>query len=152
MNAGLGTTSLRWATAFLALALLTGTGAGGDRQVVVRRDLGGDVGLYEVKVEVYRKLGFRIVIDGTCASACTLYTTLPPGQVCATDRARLKFHRFRMARRARNAGHIEDRENRMLMAKYPPGIRNWIRRNGGLTRQTLTMRPVEIRRHIRSCA
>ena len=95
---------------YLILTLAPDIGMATERQVVVQRDLGGDVGLYEIKVEVFRKLGFRVVIDGTCASACTLYTTLPPGQVCATDRAALKFHRFRMAKRSRNAAHVEQRE------------------------------------------
>jgi hypothetical protein len=131
--------------------VIAGSAVAENRNIVIQRDLGGDVGLYEIKVEVFRKLGYKVIIDGTCASACTLFTTLPPGQVCATKRAALKFHRFVMAKRARNAAYVEDRENRMLMAKYPPGIRNWIRRNGGLTRQTLTMRATEINRHIRRC-
>ena len=38
----------------------------------IANDSGGRIGTYLTKYEALRKSGQRVVIDGTCASACTL--------------------------------------------------------------------------------
>lgn len=52
--------------------------------ITITRDEGGLKHIYEQRVAVARVAGERVIIDGVCASACTLYLTLPAGQVCAT--------------------------------------------------------------------
>ncbi len=61
--------------------------------VRVTRDLGGEVSSYIHKFESIRDSGERLVIDGPCLSACTLFTAIiPRDQVCVTRRAVLGFH------------------------------------------------------------
>ena len=56
-------------------------------------DSGGRIGTYLTKYEALRKSGQRVVIDGTCASACTLLLgVIPHNRICVTPRAVLAFH------------------------------------------------------------
>jgi hypothetical protein len=56
-------------------------------------DSGGRIGTYLSKFEALRKSGQRVVIDGTCASACTLVVSMiPRNRICVTPRAVLAFH------------------------------------------------------------
>jgi hypothetical protein len=56
-------------------------------------DNGGRIGTCLSKYEALRKSGQRVVIDGTCASACTLLLGLiPHSRICVTPRAVLAFH------------------------------------------------------------
>ena len=56
-------------------------------------DSGGRIGSYLNRYEALRKSGQRVVIDGTCASACTLLLGLiPHDRICVTPRAVLAFH------------------------------------------------------------
>src|SRR5438874_1812991 len=56
-------------------------------------DSGGRIGTYLTKYQALRKSGQRVVIDGTCASACTLVLgVIPHDRICVTSRAVLAFH------------------------------------------------------------
>lgn len=120
--------------------------------IVVGDDMGGDLGLYEVRLGVYRSLGIKVRIDGACASACTILTRLPVDQVCATKRGRLLLHRIRPAGGAAVApGRIDD-ENVRLLNSYPDGIRTWIESHGGLTDRLLDMPPQALAKAIGRCS
>ena len=103
-------------------------------EVRISGDPGGEVGAYVHKYQEIRDSGQRIVIDGPCLSACTLLTGIVPrNRVCVTNRAVLGFHA---------ASYYDDtsRElvptragSRLVMHMYPPEIRHWIERHGGLT-------------------
>lgn len=103
-------------------------------EVRISGDPGGEVAAYVHKYQEIRDSGQRIVIDGPCLSACTLLTGIVPrNQVCVTRRAVLGFHA---------ASYYDDtsRElvptragSRLVMHMYPPEIRHWIERHGGLT-------------------
>jgi len=123
----------------------------GARTIHIRHDTGGDVALYRIKAQVATDLGIRVVIDGLCASACTLLTGVPHDQVCVTGRARLHFHRARLARPLEHGVALLRTVNDEMMDSYPPGIRDWIRRHGGLTERMLEMPPAEVARHFRPC-
>lgn len=101
-------------TAFIALSTPASA-------FVVTNDNGGMIGRYLARLQQIS--GERIVIDGKCASACTLYLS---GDVCATDRARLVFHA---------ATHPAG--TRLLMASYPPRVQQWIEASGGLSSRLL---------------
>jgi len=51
-------------------------------------DSGGRIGIYLTKYEALRKSGQRVVIDGTCASACTLLLGRDPARSHLCDAAR----------------------------------------------------------------
>ena len=56
-------------------------------------DRGGQIGEYLAKFQALRVSGEQVVIDGTCASACTmLLGTIPRNRICVTPRAVLEFH------------------------------------------------------------
>lgn len=137
--------------AALAAVMVSSPGSGNDRTLYIRDDRGGDVGLYRVKAQVARELDLKVVIDGVCASACTLLAGLPASQVCATDRARLHFHRARLARPMKNGSAMLRRANAEILDSYPPGIRRWIGQRGGLADRILKMPPAEVARFLPPC-
>jgi hypothetical protein len=56
-------------------------------------DPGGQIGGYLAKYEAIRDAGEPVVIDGACASACTLLLgVVPRNQICVTSRAVFAFH------------------------------------------------------------
>ena len=53
----------------------------------ITKDLGGYIDQYKAKYARIRDAGERVVIDGTCNSACTLVLGIVPlERVCATPR------------------------------------------------------------------
>ena len=118
----------------LALLLLVATAAPAAADLRITQDYGGYVDQYKTRYARIRDSGERIVIDGICNSACTLLLGIVPrAHVCATPRARLGFHqayydkRWTAGKRVTSiAGTAE------LMAIYPPAVKDWIKRQGGL--------------------
>lgn len=75
--------------------------------------------------------GRRLVIDGDCASACTMAADLARPRVCITKRAVLRFHRAyeydakgRFLRRSDPSGY------------YSPDIVAWVKERGGFPGST----------------
>ena len=122
-----------------------------NRTIHIRHDKGGDLVFYQIKAQVARDLKLNVVIDGLCASACTVLLHLPRSQVCATHRAELQFHRARLVRTVENGNSLLRKANSDMLNGYPPTIRNWIAKRGGLTDRLLKMKPAEVTRHIRTC-
>jgi hypothetical protein len=73
-----------------------------------------------------------VIIDGLCASACTiLLSELPHDKICVTSRAMLGFHA------AWNFGpngrtFTDPEATLMLYSTYPTPVRRWIASRGGL--------------------
>src|SRR6266581_195845 len=117
----------------------------------IEDDKGGSLGKYLLKFAAIRDSGERVVIDGSCFSACTLVTAMiPKDRVCVTQRAMLGFH----------AGWVEDQAgNRVISAEgtqllyqmYPPMIRKWITHHGGLGPKTIVLKGRELASLYRSC-
>lgn len=126
----------------LASALVTSVASADIR---ITNDPGGEITAYLRKFHDIRDSGERLVIDGPCLSACTLFTALiPPDQVCVTRRAVLGFHA---------ASYYDDTSRslvptragtRLVMRLYPPAIRSWIARHGGLTPRLIGLRGREL--------
>ncbi|HTE75813.1 MAG TPA: hypothetical protein VK653_03625 [Xanthobacteraceae bacterium] len=54
----------------------------------ISNDSGGQIGTYLTKFNALRRTGQPVVIDGTCASACTLVVgMIPRSHICVTPRA-----------------------------------------------------------------
>ncbi len=101
----------------------------------ITRDHGGYVDQYKAKYERIRQRGERVIIDGICNSACTLvFGIVPANKICVTPRASLGFHQayydkaFTFGIKVTSSEGTSD-----LMAYYPQPVKDWIRRNGGLT-------------------
>jgi len=92
-----------------------------------------------------RTSGERLVIDGPCLSACTLFTgLLPRNRVCVTKRAVLGFHAASYYDDVRRSLVPTRAGTRVVMRLYPPEIRGWIERHGGLTPRIIAMRGPEL--------
>jgi len=102
-------------------------------------DGGGQIGSYLNKFKALRMSGQRVVIDGTCASACTiLLGAIPRNRICVTPNAVLAFH---SASNLTLTGVHPSRPGTLyLWSQYPGGVRRWISRHGGLRPQTIYLR------------
>ncbi len=99
----------------------------------VYNDSGGMVAKYDGKFA-----GHNVRVFGRCASACTL--ALRDRGTCAGPNASFVFH-----------ASTSPRMTRWLMNQYPPTVRAWINRKGGLTSRLITLEGAELHRIVRSC-
>jgi hypothetical protein len=103
-------------------------------EVRIGGDPGGEVSSYIQKYQQIRDSGERVVIDGPCLSACTLVTGIVPrDHICVTERAMLGFHAASYYDDVSRSLVPTRRGSRLVMSFYPPQIRRWIDRHGGLT-------------------
>src|SRR6201997_4076585 len=119
--------------ALLAFSLVAATPA--HALLHITRDHGGYVEEYKERYKNVRDSGERVFIDGICNSACTLvFGIVPMNRICVTPRASLGFHQayydkaFTFGIKVTSAEGTSD-----LMSYYPNTVKDWIRRNGGLT-------------------
>src|ERR1700748_3699937 len=84
---------MKFVTGILAaLFLFTGIGAS-HAMVRISDDRGGRIGTYVDKYQDIRSSGETVVIDGLCASACTIVLgAVPHDKIFVTSRASLGFH------------------------------------------------------------
>jgi hypothetical protein len=101
----------------------------------ITRDHGGYVDEYKTKYKRIRDSGERVVIDGICNSACTLvFGIVPMNKICVTPKASIGVHEayydktFTFGIKVTSADGTSD-----LLSYYPDQLKDWIRRNGGLT-------------------
>ena len=123
----------RLAFALLLPLALWSTSARADYRIT--RDHGGLVDDYKAKYAAIRDRGERVIIDGICNSACTLVLGIVPlNRVCVTPRASLGFHlayydkSLTFGMKVTSYAGTAD-----LVSYYPETVKDWIRRNGGLT-------------------
>lgn len=102
----------------------------------ITRDYGGLVDEYKARFAMLRDRGERVVIDGICNSACTLLLgIIPRNRLCVTPRASLGFHTAYIDKRWTGGLHVTSNAGTAdLVSYYPPEVKDWINRNGGLTR------------------
>ena len=128
----------------IGLLLLVGSADASGAMTRIEDDMGGSLGKYLLMFAEMRDAGERVMIDGSCFSACTLVTAMvPKNRVCITERARLGFHATwveeESGRRVTSAAGTQ-----LLYQMYPPVIRKWIARHGGLGARTLVMEGHEL--------
>jgi hypothetical protein len=114
-------------------------------------DRGGNIGAYWSRYVAARDADEQVIIDGKCSSACTLVLGIvPPRRICVTKNAVLGFH---AAWRSNFLGlHVTNEPaTRTLMSYYPPPIRQWIARNGGLTDKMLYLSGRDLLALYREC-
>jgi hypothetical protein len=114
-------------------------------------DMGGPIGDYLLMFAAIRDSGEQVMIDGRCFSACTLVTALvPKDKICITERATLGFHAGWFET---NAGErvASPTGTLVLYEMYPPIIRNWIARQGGLGEGTIVLEGRDLATIYRYC-
>ncbi|HEX7789165.1 MAG TPA: hypothetical protein VF467_01405 [Afipia sp.] len=138
-------------TGILAAVLLL-SGVGASHAVIrISEDRGGRIGTYVDKYEALKGSGETVMIDGLCASACTIVLgAVPHGKICVTSRASLGFHAaWDLGSSGRPVTNAE--ATRMLYDMYPAQIRSWIARRGGLRPRMIFLRGRELSSMYRPC-
>jgi hypothetical protein len=130
---------ITFAAVFLFAALVPAFG-----EVRILSSPGGEVSQYLRLFAAVRASGERVVIDGPCLSACTLLlSTIPNNRICVTRRAVLGFHAARAVDRQGRI-YAAPEATQIVAATYPPPVRAWIRRHGGLTSRLILLRGREL--------
>ncbi|MBN8960115.1 MAG: hypothetical protein J0H71_03210 [Rhizobiales bacterium] len=142
---------MKIATGLLAAVVLLAGIAASHAAVRIAEDRGGRIGTYVDKYESLRSSGEQVVIDGLCASACTIILgAVPSNRICVTSRAALGFHAAWDV--GANGRAVTNREaTRMLYAMYPMRVQRWIARHGGLTRHMIFLRGAQLQNMYRPC-
>ena len=133
-----------------AIFLLAGLGAS-DAAVRIVEDGGGRMGAYVDKYQGVRGSGEMVIIDGYCASACTIVLgTIPHDRICVTSRAKLGFHAAWDP--GSNGRRITNPEaTQTLYSMYPFEVRHWIDQRGGLTPHMIFLSGRELTAMYRPC-
>jgi hypothetical protein len=119
--------------------------------VRIANDRGGQIGDYVERYEYLRDSRQSVMIDGLCASACTIVlATISPDNICVTSRARLAFHAAWNFRR--DGRTFTDRDaTRKLYSMYPSSVQRWLDNRGGLTPRTIFLEGKHLHRMYREC-
>jgi hypothetical protein len=147
---GLGL-DMKFMTGLLTIVLLL-AGMGASHAVVrIGEDRGGRIGTYVDKYQDMRSSGEMVIIDGLCASACTIVLgAVPHDRICVTSKANLGFHAaWDFGSNGRAVTNPE--ATQMLYSMYPSQVRHWIAQRGGLTPHMIFLRGRQLTSMYRPC-
>jgi hypothetical protein len=138
------------AAVLAAMLVLADTGTS-HAVVRIANDRGGQIGRYVDRFEKLRASGQTIIIDGLCASACTIVLgAIPYDRICVTPNANLAFHAaWDFGRRGRAIPNPEATND--LFSMYPARVRRWIASRGGLTPRMIFLRGRQLTAMYRPC-
>jgi hypothetical protein len=133
-----------------AAVLLVGVSAS-QAAVRIGNDPGGLIADYLDRYEGLRASRQAVVLDGLCASACTMVLgAVPHDRICVTPNAALGFHAaYNFVGRGRTMTNPEATE--LLYAQYPLPVRRWIDNRGGLTPHMMFLRGRQLEAMFRPC-
>jgi hypothetical protein len=119
--------------------------------VRIAEDRGGRIETYVDKYRDVRSSGQMVIIDGFCASACTIVLgTVPHNKICVTSRAKLGFHAaWDPGSKGRRITNPEATQT--LYSMYPSEVRRWIDQRGGLTPRMIFLSGPELGGMHRPC-
>jgi hypothetical protein len=142
---------MKFVTGVLAAVLLL-AGMGSSHAVVrIAEDRGGRIGTYVDKYQDLRSSGEAVIIDGLCASACTIVLgAVPHDKICVTSKATLGFHAaWDFGSNGRAVTNPE--ATQMLYSMYPSAVRHWIAQRGGLTPRMIFLRGKQLQALYKPC-
>jgi hypothetical protein len=142
---------MKFVTGLLAAVLLL-AGVGASHAVVrIAEDRGGRIGTYVDRYQGLRSSGEAVIIDGLCASACTIVLgAVPHDRICVTSKATLGFHAaWDFGSNGRAVTNPE--ATQMLYAMYPSPVRHWIDHRGGLTPHMIFLHGRQLMSMYRPC-
>lgn len=139
---------IRYLTAMLFVVMLA---PAAHAQFRIVHDNGGRIGTYFDKYEQVRNSGENVMIDGLCASACTIVlSAVPHDRICVTAKANLGFHAaWDFGANGRAVNNAE--ATQMLFAMYPAPVRRWIAARGGLRSKMIFLRGKQLTALYRPC-
>ena len=133
-----------------AMFLLAGVGTS-HAVVRIANDPGGQIGRYVQRYDQLRASGQTVMIDGLCASSCTIVLgSIPHEKICVTRNANLAFHAARDFG-ARGQAITNPGATRMLYSMYPSQVRRWISNRGGLSPRMIYLRGRQLEMMYRPC-
>jgi hypothetical protein len=136
----------------LCAALLSAAITPASATMRIAEDRGGQIGHYLQAFALLRSTGERVIIDGNCLSACTLVLgMIPNNHLCVTERARFGFHAAWMPG-SDGEPVTSPMGTRALWNIYPPSVRYWIVRHGGLSRHMIFLQGRDLKHIVRSCS
>jgi hypothetical protein len=119
--------------------------------VLIKNDTGGRIGAYVQRFNELRQSAEMVVIDQACLSACTLVLGMvPQHRICVTRRTVFGFH----------AAWVPDVNGQPVRSEagtqalweiYPPNIRQWIAKRGGLQSKMIFLRGQELLSMYQEC-
>jgi len=147
-----GKRPMRCGAALIGAAMAVCAGSSASAAVRISSDFGGQIGRYLDHYTALRDAGERVVIDGSCMSACTLVLgVIPRDRICVTSRARLGFHAaWRPGQGSRMVSATDGTQ--LLMDTYPQEIRDWIAQRGGLSPQVKYLSGRELAGMYQNCS
>src|SRR6056297_1978047 len=102
--------------------------------VLIATGPGGSVVDFARRVTTARSQSTPVRFRGQCASACTLFLSLPTESTCISRGASFTFHRAYGA-----SAQMNDWATIYMMERYPALVQRWINERGGLTDVLLHM-------------
>jgi hypothetical protein len=137
-------------TLLAAVLLLAGVGAS-HATVRIADDRGGRIGTYVDRYQSLRSSGETVIIDGLCASACTIVLgAVPHDRICVTSHANLGFHAA-WDYGAHGRAVTNPEATQMLYSMYPSAVRRWIAARGGLTPRMIFLRGKQLQTMYKPC-
>ena len=142
---------MKLVTGLLAAVLLLAGVAASHAVVRIAEDRGGRIGTYVDKYQGLRSSGEEVIIDGLCASACTIVLgAVPHDKICVTSKANLGFHAaWDFGTNGRAVTNPE--ATQMLYSMYPSQVKRWIAARGGLTPHMIFLRGRQLTGMYRPC-
>jgi len=142
---------MRLATGLLAAVLVLVGMVPSHAVVRIADDRGGRIGTYVDKYQGLRTSGEAVIIDGLCASACTIVLgAIPHDKICVTSHAMLGFHAaWDFGANGRAITNPE--ATQMLYSMYPSPVKRWIAARGGLTPHMIFLRGKELQALYKPC-
>ncbi|WFU40585.1 hypothetical protein QA640_41560 [Bradyrhizobium sp. CB82] len=142
---------MKFLTGLLAAVLLIASIGASHAVVRIADDRGGRIGTYVDKYQDLRQSGETVIIDGLCASACTIVLgAIPRDRICVTSHATLGFHAaWDFGANGRAVTNPE--ATQMLYAMYPSHVRRWISQRGGLTPHMIFLRGRQLQSMYKPC-
>lgn len=116
--------------------------------VVISDDRGGIIDVYMKRWTVLSQMGFTIMVDGPCVSACTLiFWMVPRDMVCVTPRASFGFHQAKWGW----FGPPNLEVTKDMYDHYPKVVRDWIDVHGPLGIEPIFMSGDELNGYFPPC-
>ena len=119
--------------------------------VRITDDRGGRIGEYVDKYNDMRTSGDRVIIDGLCASACTIVLgVVAQNKICVTSHANLGFHAaWDFDTNGRAVTNTD--ATQFLYSLYPSAVQSWITAQGGLTPRMIFLRGQQLQALYKPC-
>jgi len=142
---------MKLAASLVAAALLLADTTVSQAAIRIADDRGGQIGSYISKYQRLHTSGQSVVIDGLCASACTLVlSAVPRDRICVTSRAALGFHAaYDFAANGRTI--TNPGATMMLYSAYPRPVQRWIDARGGLKPQIIFLHGKQLEAMYQPC-